>query len=101
MDERLRYVNLKEYEVDDLCGINIPKKYIFSFSTIIDGGNENSWNFDIFNSVIVKLNDFLPLIDKDRLPSTGQRLEFVSYDLVRSKKLQRIGTRLLKVPKDE
>ena len=101
VDERARYVGLKEYEIDDLCGITIPKKYIFSFSTIIDGGTVASWDFDIFNSIIIKLQDFLPTIDKEKLPSTGQTLEYVSYDLVRNKKLKRIGTRLLKIPKDE
>jgi hypothetical protein len=101
VDERARYIGLKEYEIDDLCGITIPKKYIFSFSTIIDGGTGASWDFDIFNSIIIKLQDFLPTIDKEKLPPTGQTLENVSYDLVRNKKLKRIGTRLLKMPKDE
>lgn len=101
VDERARYIGLKEYEIDDLCGINIPKKYIFSFSTIIDGGTVASWDFDIFNSIIMRLQDFLPTVDKERLPSTGQSIEVVSYDQVRTKKLKRIGTRLLKMPKDE
>jgi hypothetical protein len=101
VDERARYIGAKEYEIDDLCGINIPKKYIFSFSTIIDGGTVASWDFDIFNSIIIKLQDFLPTVDKERLPPTGQSLDVVSYDLVRNKKLTRIGTRLLKMPKDE
>lgn len=101
VDERARYVGMKEYEIDDLCGINIPKKYIFSFSTIIEGGTVASWDFDIFNSIIRKLQDFLPTIDKEKLPPTGQTIEQVSYDLVRDKKLKRIGTRLLKMPKDE
>lgn len=101
VDERPRYIGMKEYEIDDLCGIDIPKKYIFSFSTIIDGGAVASWDFDIFNSIIIKLQDFLPTVDKEKLPPTGQSLENVPYDLVRNKKLKRIGTRLLKMPKDE
>jgi hypothetical protein len=101
IDERARYVGLKEYEIDDLCGANVPKKYIFSFSTIIEGGSVASWDFDIFNLIIAKLNDFLPTIDKDKLPPTWQTLENVSYGLVRNRKLKRIGTRLLKIPKDE
>lgn len=101
LDERTKYVGLKEYEIDDLCGYDIPKKYIFSFSTIIEGGNAASWDFDILNSVVIKLNEFLPSLDRNLLPSTGQSLEIVSYDLVRSRKLKRLGTRLLKVPKDD
>jgi hypothetical protein len=101
VEERPKFISLKDYELDDLCGINIPKKYIFSFSTIIDGGNVDSWDFDIINSIITKLNEFLPTIDKDQLPSTGNVLETVPYDLVRTRKLKRIGTRLLKIPKDD
>jgi hypothetical protein len=100
VDERSRYIGLKEYEIDDLCCLNVPKKYIFSFSTIIEGGAAASWDFDIFNSIIAKLRDFLPSIDKEKLPTTGQSLEFVSYDLVRDRKLNRIGTRLLKMPRE-
>jgi hypothetical protein len=100
IDERAKYVGLKEYELDDLCGSDVPKQYIFSFSTIIDGGNASSWDFDIFNSIIMKLNDFLPSLDRNLLPPAGHSLETVSYDLVRNRKLKRIGIRLLKVPKD-
>ena len=58
VDERAKYVGLKEYEIDDLCGLNLPKKYIFSFSTIIDGGTAPSWDADILNLVVMKLKIF-------------------------------------------
>ena len=100
VDERARYIGLKEYEIDDLCGIGVPRKYIFSFSTIINGSAE-SWDFNIFNSIVVKLNELLPVIDRDKLPHATQNMEFISYDLVRERKINRIGTRLLRIPKDE
>ena len=28
-DERQRYIGMKEYEIDDLCGSKVPKQYIF------------------------------------------------------------------------
>lgn len=94
VNERAKYVSYKEYELDDLCGINIPRKYIFSFLTnIVDS---ETWDFDILNPLIGRLKDFLP--DRDKLPSTGQSLDTISYDVVREKKLKRIGTRLLKLP---
>jgi hypothetical protein len=101
VDDRGRYVGTKEFEIDDLCGFNIPKKYIFSFSTIIDGGNRTTWDFDIFNLLVARLRDFLPLIDREQLPPATYSLENVSYDVVREKKLKRIGARLLKTPKDD
>jgi hypothetical protein len=56
---------------------------------------------DIFNLIISRLNEFLPNIDRDALPLTNRSVENVSYDSVRKKKLKRLGTRLLKIPKDE
>lgn len=101
VDDRGRYSGMKEYEIDDLCGFNIPKKYIFSFSTIINGGNKATWDFDIFNLVVAKLRDLLPSIDRDQLPSAMYSMENVSYEVVRERKLNRIGARLLKTPRED
>jgi hypothetical protein len=101
LSERAKYIGLKDYELDDICGLSLPKQYIFSFSTLLDGGNPSSWNLDIFNLIISRLNEFLPNIDRDALPLTNKSVENVSYDSVRKKKLKRLGTRLLKIPKDE
>ena len=101
VDERSRYSNLKEYEIDDLCGKNIPHEYIYTFSTIITDGGPLSWNQDIFPSVIQKLNTFLPLLDRDTWPSTGESCEVISYKKnVRVVKQKKIGTHFIKIPKD-
>ena len=101
VDERSRYSNLKEYEIDDLCGTNIPHEYIYTFSTIITDGGPLSWNQDIFPSVIQKLNTFLPLLDRDTWPSTGESCEVISYKKnVRVVKQKKIGTHFIKIPKD-
>jgi hypothetical protein len=97
LDERSRYMNLKEYEIDDLCGQMVPKQYIFSFSTIIEKGNRESWEFDLLNCLISRLKSFLPELDRDNLPSTGESEEIVSYNLVRKRKLKKFGTRFIKV----
>ena len=100
-DERSRFNGTKEGEIDDLCGKMIPKKYIFSFSTIITDGTASSWRQDIFQSVWRKLEDFLPDLDKDRLPSTNESNDLVSYgDLVRVRREKKFGTRFIKVEKD-
>ncbi len=100
IDERARYAALKEYEIDDLCGQRVPKQYIFSFPTIIDGGNTNTWDFNIVNSIIARLNSFLPELNRDDWPTTGESTEIVPYESVRKKKHKKMGTRLLKVPRD-
>lgn len=100
-DERSRFNGLKEGEIDDLCGKFIPKKYIFSFSTIITDGSAGNWSQDIFQSIIQKLDKFLPELDKDRLPATAESMELLSYgDLVRVRKKKKFGTRFIKVERD-
>jgi hypothetical protein len=100
VDEHNRWAALKEYEIDDLCSPGLPKQYIFSFPTIIEGGGPDTWDFNILNSVIARLHAFLPDLDRDNWPSTGESTEVVPYEAVRKKKAKRIGTKLLKVPKD-
>lgn len=101
VDERSRYAGVKEYEVDDLCAYNLPREYIFSFSTIITDGFAFSWKHDIFQSIVRKLNSFLPDLDRDTWPSTGELLEDVPYkEYVREIKKKHLGTRLLKITRD-
>lgn len=101
VDERARYASLKEYELDDLCGKSLPKQYIFSFPTIIEGGTIETWDDDILQGIIVRLNSFLPDLDRDTWPSTGESFEQVPYENIRKIKLKRLGTRLLKIPNDD
>ncbi len=100
LDERSRYAGLKEQEVDDLCGKEVPKSYIFTFSTIISDGTAHSWNETLFNNITNRLNSFLPGLNRDDWPSTGESNEIVLYDSVRKTKNKKIGARLLKVMRD-
>lgn len=101
VDERSRYSNLKEYEIDDLCAKNIPYEYIYTFSTIITDGGSLSWNQDIFPSILQKLETFLPILDRDTFPTTAESLDVVSYKKnVRAVKRKKIGTHFIKIPRD-
>src|SRR5581483_5666112 len=94
VDERARYAALREYEVDDLCGLSLPKQYIFSFPTIIEGGGPGTWDFNIIDNIMARLGKFLPELNRDDWPSTGETTEIVPYETVRRKKSKRIGTKL-------
>ena len=100
LDERSRYSAVREFEVDDLCARSLPKEYIYTFSTIISDGNLHAWNSDLFNGIVSRLNTFLPGLDRDRWPTTGESAEIVPYAAVRTNRNKKIGTRLLKVTKD-
>jgi hypothetical protein len=101
VDERTRYYNLKEHEIDDLCGTRLPKDYIFTFSTIISAGSVKSWERDIFLSILRKLEMFLPKLNRDEWPSTAESTEVVPYqEYVRKIKKKKFGTRFIRVPKE-
>lgn len=101
VDERSRYSNLKEYEIDDLVGPDVPKEYIFTFSTIISDGNPYGWSQDIFPSILRKLEKFLPELSRDEWPATGESTEIVPYkEYVRTNEQKKLGTRLLKITRD-
>lgn len=99
VDERARYFKYKDYEIDDLCAINLPRKYIFTFSNIIESGDIKSWEGSLIDIITNKLNEFLPELDRDNWPAPHGGTDIVSYDLVRKKKLNKMGTKLFKIPR--
>ena len=100
VDERARYFNQKEYEIDDLFP-PVFKDNIFTFSTIITNGRPFIWRQDIFKIILSKLDKIMPELDRDVLPSTLETLEFISYNKnVRKNKSKKLGTRLLHIVKD-
>jgi hypothetical protein len=95
--ERQRYDKIKEYEIDDLCALYLPKEYIFSFSTIIEGQDRNVWKSNLYDLIIARLNNFLPSLDRNSWPSTTEFYDLVLYETVRKYKSKKLGTRFVKV----
>lgn len=95
MDERSKFMGLKEYELDDLCVVNKSYKYIFSFITILEG---QQWS-SLLDNIVSKTKEMLPVINRDEWPTTSEYSSVVPYSTVRSKKSKRIGARFIKVPK--
>jgi hypothetical protein len=99
VDERPRYFLQKDYELEDLFPY-VKNNHIFTFSTILINGSPFNWRNDLFKIVSSKIEKLLPEVDRDSLPSTGESFEIVSYDKVRELKLRKLGTKLLRVPKE-
>jgi hypothetical protein len=97
--ERNKHTKARDYEIDDLCAADLPKQYIFSFTTILNN-NEYSWGVNIFDSAIAKLEKFLPSIDRDALPSGSELTREVSYEKVRKRRVMKFGTKFIKVQQD-
>ena len=100
VDERRRFSESKEYEVDDLCAPEIPREYIYGFPTILENGDKNIWNVNILDSIITRLSNFLPDLNRDQWPSTTESEVAVAYASVRKRKSKRLGAKFVKVEKD-
>ena len=87
----------KEYEIDDLCCQNIPKKYIFSFSSFILSGDVNHWCNSIIDNIIIKVKEFLPTFVSQEWESTAESNAVLSYqDCVRKKHTKKIGMQFIR-----
>ena len=99
IEDHNKYLGVKEYELDGLCGNDLPRQYIFSFPTIID--NTDSLDLNILDGIVARLDKFLPTLDAVTLPSTVGSVEEVSYDVVKKIKAKKLGTKFIKLPKEE
>ena len=99
-EERNCYNHRKQYEIDDLCGKDLYKEYIFSFGTIITNDDINIWNNNFFTLLNSKLNKVFPKLSRDKLPSTAESNEIVPYNVVRATKNKKLGSRFIKVKRD-
>lgn len=98
-EERIKFNSLKEYEINDLCARGCHKDYIFGFSALISSGDRPSWNSNIFDHMLVRLNKIYENMDRESWPSPAESYEIVPYDSVRKVKNKRMGSRFIKVEK--
>lgn len=98
--ERHSYIKEKDYEVDDICGIGLPRKYLFSISSMLMSGSPADWEVSFIDNIMVALNDFLPQLVKAKLPSTNESYDIISDKQIRERKSRRIGAHFLKMSKN-
>jgi hypothetical protein len=99
-DERQRFSSQKEYEINDLCGRQVPREYIYSFAALVEKGGPSVWKSNIFDHMTVKLREMVSSSDRDSWPAPIETNEIVPYDSVRRRKLKRLGSRFIKVERD-
>ena len=99
-DERQRFNSVKEYEINDLCGQQIPREYIYSFAALVEKGGPAVRKSNIFDHMSIKLRSMMSSMDRDSWPAPIETNEIVPYDSVRRRKLKRLGSRFIKVERD-
>jgi len=92
-DERGRYNGQKEYEIDDLCSLGLPKNYIFSNSTLLENSARGLWKSNFIDLLSAKVESMVSQ-DYD-LPNSSESLEVVPYSVVRERKLKKMGIRFI------
>lgn len=95
VDEHVRYLEHKVYEVDDLA-CKTPRQYIFSFAAALLNTTPKDWDLNIVNQLLQRLKVFLPQLDKDALIETNEIYEDVPFSCVRERKLKKMGVSFIK-----
>jgi hypothetical protein len=95
VDERQRYVESKNYELDDLTNLS-PRQYLFSFSTMLLSGDVAGWNVSLLDVIVSRLRKWLPSIDRTTLGSPTEYYQVADYDQVRRHKVKRLGIHFIK-----
>lgn len=97
-DERARYFETNEFEIEDLCGKNVPIEHVFGFSTILDSKDKSLWKNNILDIIISKVTKVIEKY-KDR-SSAVEVDEIVPYSGVRKRKIRKFGARFLKIERE-
>jgi hypothetical protein len=101
IDERGRYNNQKEYEIDDLlCERSLPRRYIFLSPTILEGGNDSIWRDNFYEIMLSTLLPFMTKLNRDSWPSPLEQEMVVPYENVRRRRLKKMGTKFFVPNKD-
>ena len=93
--DRMRYNEMKEYELDDLTCGGLPHEYVFAFPVILGGGQ---WK-ELIDLTVNRLVSFLPKVNRESFPSLTSVESLVSYDAVRERKKKKLGFKFIKVEK--
>lgn len=89
VDERMMFIEGGDCEIDDLC-CDMPRKYIFSFSTMLMSGGPSDWKDSLLDNIMVTLKNFNPT-DRSNWGATTESYQTVSYEKVRQRKAKRLG----------
>lgn len=97
VDERQLFAEYKRYMWDDICGKDVPRQYIFSFSTMLMSGSADDWKISVIDNIIKRLESFEPVLDV----STTESYETVDYENIRKWKAKRMGVHFIRSAKNK
>jgi hypothetical protein len=95
VDERLRFIDCKDYALDDLSCDSLPRQYIFSNATMLLTNGPKEWTVSIIDNIVTRLKKFIPETQEIEWGSTSESYEPVSYDRVRKLNARRMGVHFI------
>lgn len=96
VDERMRFIKQKDYEIDDIgCG-DMPRNYVFSFSTLLLTGSPSEWDASLFDTTMTGLKRLLTKLPNNGSITTQEVYEPVDYSKVREHRAKRLGAKFIK-----
>lgn len=96
VDERTRFIKQKDFEIDDLGGLEVPKHYVFSFSTLLLTGSSSEWDTSLFDAVVAGLKKLLTKTPNNGSIGTNEVYEAMDYSRVREHRAKRLGAAFIR-----
>lgn len=100
VDERLRYIEERDYVIDDLSCGDLPRSYVFSFATYFLTGGSREWKTSAIDTILARLKDFVLTASKTGWGETAESYLPVSYDVIKTRKARRLGVHFIKSSKN-
>jgi hypothetical protein len=92
-DDRQRHFAMKDYETIELIGRTLPCRYVYTFPTMIESGHYEH----VLEQVNNVVENYMPSVVEYDLPSPNESYVPVSYDIVKERKMKRLGLKFIKV----
>lgn len=98
--ERAVRNQMKDYEIEDLCGPDVPRRHIYLSPDLCDEVNAEHWSGSLFDFLLTKAQDLID-VNKDALPSPVEVYDIVPYSNVNVGKVKHIGSRYIRLGLDK
>lgn len=89
-------IEMKDDEIDDLVGFDIPRDYVYTFPTILENNDPKAWEVGLLGIVLSRLEKLIADTNLSDLPYSGEVDEMVLYSKVRDKRVQKFGLKFIK-----
>lgn len=96
LDERVRFIGQRDYEIDDVCCDAIPKQYAFSLGGMLLSGTPKEWNASFLDYFVARVHTLLGTLEKDKWMSTAEMDDEIPPEKIRKRIRKRMGVNFIR-----